>query len=94
MSVSKKAAGKDVRIVILQRGWVMVGHYSRKGTQCYLDHASVIRRWGTTAGLGELAAEGPKSNTVLDPCRGQVECHELTVIATLKCRRESWPALR
>lgn len=41
-----------VRIVIAQRGWVFVGRYSTDGDQVYLDNARVIRRWGTTAGLG------------------------------------------
>lgn len=89
-----KTASTDVRIVILQRGWVMVGRYSRKGSQCFLDAASVIRVWGTTRGLGELATSGPLPGTKLDPCNGQVEFHELTAVATLACKVEAWPAVR
>ena len=37
----------DVKIVILQRGWVMVGKFERNGSDCKLNNASVIRNWGT-----------------------------------------------
>lgn len=90
--MATKQAVPDVRIVVLQRGWVMVGEYSKKGAQCFLDKASVIRRWGTSKGLGEIAAAGPLANTVLDPSGGQVEFNELTVIATLKCAEDKWSA--
>ena len=79
---------RDVRICILQRGWVMVGVFTKKGPQCFLDNASVIRRFGTTTGLGQLV-NGPLPETKLDPC-GHVEFHELTVIAMIKCAEEKW----
>ena len=77
------------KIVILQRGWVMVGHYTQDGQNCQLTNASTIRQWGTTRGLGQLAAEGPTSKTVLDPC-GTVRCHELTIVATIDCDATKW----
>jgi hypothetical protein len=89
MAKSKKAA--DIRIVILQRGWVMVGEYSRDGSQCFLRRASAIRYWGTTRGLGEIALGGPTDKTKLDPC-GEVEFHELTAIAVVRCATEKWDA--
>lgn len=87
MSSKKKA---DIRIIILQRGWVMVGEYARKGNYVTLSKASVIRRWGTTKGLGELAANGPLPNTVLDPANGVVEAHELVVLTTIACEPTKW----
>jgi hypothetical protein len=81
--------GSDIRIVILQRGWVFVGRYSKKGNICTLTDAKNVRRWGTKQGLGELAATGPLPNTVLDPA-GTVEFHELTVIGTIACEVDSW----
>ena len=48
-----------------------------------LTNASVIRKWGTTQGLGQLIT-GPVKDTVLDPC-GVVEIHEQTAVATIKC---------
>lgn len=72
----------DRRIVVLQRGWVVVGDWSRKGDDVSLDRAAVIRRWGTKNGLGQLAATGATSDTVLEPC-GQVLTHLGAVIATI-----------
>ncbi|MFA5525925.1 MAG: hypothetical protein WC992_03780 [Acholeplasmataceae bacterium] len=71
------------KIVVLHRGWVVVGDYRKDGTEVIVDNASVIRRWGTTKGLGELI-HGPLDNTVLDPC-GTVRAHELAVVLTLDC---------
>jgi len=79
-----KEDNRDLRIVILQRGWVMVGEFNQVGSKCTLDKASVIRNWGTTKGLGELI-NGPLKDTKLDPC-GHVEFHELGVIANLKVK--------
>ena len=77
------------RIVVLQRGWVAVGDYSQDGHQCRLDNASIIRRWGTTAGLGELAATGPTDKTILDPA-GTLRFHELAVITTFDTDAAKW----
>lgn len=82
----------NVQIVILQRGWVMVGLFSQNGDQCSLDNAHVIREWGTTKGLGELAASGPTSKTKLDPA-GHVEFHQLTMIARIASKKSLWKAL-
>lgn len=89
--MATKKKNNDIRICILQRGWVMVGRYSKKGTQCTLSGARVVRRWGTTNGIGELASCGPLPNTKLDaPGPGPVEFHELTVIATVACDVAKW----
>jgi len=82
----------DLRIVILQRGWVMVGRLERNGEDCKLHAAAVVRKWGTTNGLPELASNGPLPNTVLDHCTGTVEFHWLTVIATIACDESKWSA--
>lgn len=55
-------------IAVLQRGWVVAGRYSQTGDTARLTDASVVRRWGTSKGLGELAASGPLENTRLDSC--------------------------
>lgn len=80
----------DIKIVILQRGWVMVGRFERKGSDCKLSNASVIRSWGTTKGLGEIAEGGPTSTTKLDKCYGVVEFDYLTVVATLSVNQKKW----
>ena len=81
----------DFRIVVLQRGWVAVGDFTREGSDCRLENASVIRRWGTTKGLGELAASGPTKTTVLDPA-GTLRFHELTIVATFDAEKSKWSA--
>ncbi|MHB9161523.1 MAG: hypothetical protein ACYC6W_11675 [Nitrosotalea sp.] len=79
-----------IKIVILQRGWVMVGRFNRSGSDCTLDDSSVIRSWGTTKGLGEIANGGPTSTTKLDKNYGAAEFDYLTVVATIPCNEEKW----
>ena len=76
-------------IVILQRGWVVVGDLTQSGPTVTLENAMVIRSWGTTKGVGQLALEGPQELTKLDPC-GTVKTHELAIIATMKCEDSKW----
>lgn len=80
----------DIKIVILQRGWVMVGRFERNGSDCKLHNASVIRNWGTTKGLGEIASGGPTSSTKLDKCYGVVEFDYLTICASIACEEKQW----
>lgn len=82
--------GDDIRIVILQRGWAMVGRFERNGSDCKLYDASVIRRWGTTMGLGEIAKDGPTSETILDKCNGEVAFDYLTVVCSIQCTESVW----
>lgn len=80
----------DVKIVVLQRGWVYVGYFTRDdGTGCKLTNASNIRVWGTTKGLPELV-NGPTKATVLDKCDGEVEFDWLTVVHTITCNSAKW----
>lgn len=82
---SNKTEDLGRQIVILQRGWVMVGLMKKTGYQCTLDDAAVIRKWGTTSGLPELADNGPLSGTVLEKTKQTIRFHYMTVIATLEC---------
>ena len=79
---------EEIRIVVLQRGWVVVGYYSREGLEVTVRNAHCIRKWGTTRGLGELRY-GPLENTVLDPS-GVVKCHRLSVVHTFDCDQVAW----
>lgn len=76
-----------IKICILQRGWVMVGRFTRDGNDCTLTNASVIRIWGTTKGLGEIALNGPTRDTILDSC-GTARFDYLTTIAVLDCSND------
>jgi len=83
-----------VRILVLQRGWVVIGHYHELVDQAgdpvevILNGAQVIRRWGTKRGLGELV-DGPKENTVLDPA-GVVRVHPLAVVLQVQANGQAW----
>lgn len=80
----------NLKIVVLQRGWVLIGNFEQDGDKCKLHNASVIRTWGTTKGLGELAQEGPTAQTKLDKCFGLVEFNELTMVLSISAREEKW----
>lgn len=80
----------DYKIVVLQRGWVMVGKMERNGSECKLHQASVIRNWGTTKGLGEIAINGPTKDTILDKCGGIVEFDYLTVVCSISVNEDKW----
>jgi len=82
--------GPNKVILVLQRGWVVVGDLAEDGeTKVQLVNASVIRRWGTTQGLGELALKGPLKATVLDAC-GVVEAHPAAIVLRIPCDAAAW----
>ncbi|WP_160665099.1 hypothetical protein [Pseudarthrobacter sp. ATCC 49987] len=86
---SQEPTNSNIKIVILQRGWNVIGRWSEDGDNCALDNAYIIRRWGTTEGLGQLALKGKQEDTVLDKA-GRVEFHRLTVVATLNAEEDLW----
>lgn len=87
---SEEPKNSNVKIVVLQRGWVVVGRFSQDGDMCHLDDASVVRIWGTTRGLGQLAKEGPTSSTRLDKTNAQVTFHILTTVLMVDCVEAIW----
>lgn len=91
-SVQPQEFTGPIKIVILQRGWVMVGKFERNGSDCKLHNASVIRVWGTKKGIGEIAGNGPTKDTVLDRCYGVVEFDYLTVVASISVAEDKWEA--
>lgn len=84
----KKSLTGNVKIAILQRGWVFVGRFTKTGSDCKLENAYCIRQWGTTKGIGELV-DGPTSKTVLDPTP-TVEFNEMTIVALVSCDEKGW----
>lgn len=80
----------DIKIVVLQRGWVLIGRLEKTGSECKLHNASTIRNWGTKNGLGELAKEGKKSGTILDKCNGVVEFDSLTMVLSIAVNEVVW----
>ena len=78
-------------IFVLNHWWVLVGSpIEHKDDTITLDNAAVIRRWGTTKGLGQLASDGPTSDTVLDP-QGVTVINRSAVLFRLACNPDKWP---
>ncbi len=80
----------DLKIVILDRGFVLVGNVTVKDDWVETTNASIIRRWGTTKGLGELATNGPLESTKLDPI-GTVRSPLRALIGLVDCEAAKWP---
>ena len=74
-------------IVTLQRGWIVVGAVTKVGNYLSISNCSVIERWGTTEGLGELAITGPTSDTRLRKTT-DILTHELTVIHLMRVQND------
>ena len=89
ISAPEPATPSEWRIVIAQRGWVFVGRYDEDGDNVTLTDAKVLRVWGTSKGLGELALSGPTAKTISDPA-GTVRLHRLGVVATLDTTVTAW----
>ncbi len=78
-----------LRIVVLHRGWVVMGRVAATRDEVTITDASAIRRWGTTSGLGQLASQGKQPNTVLDACP-TIRVHPLAIIQQIDCLNEAW----
>jgi len=91
-SIITKEFDGDIKIVVLQRGWIYIGRFERNGNDCKLHNAYNIRSWGTTKGLPELV-NGATSSTKLDKCEGIVEFDWLTVVHTITVDSKSWPLI-
>lgn len=89
-SIKTTITDSEVKIVVLEGRWNLVGRYSIDGDYGVLDDAKVIRYWGTTKGLGELAAGGPTTKTILDPCNGQVRFQLRAQVLTLDADDSKW----
>ena len=88
-SVQHQVFTGDIKIVVLQRGWIYIGRFEKTGNDCKLINAYNIRFWGTSKGLPELV-NGATSSTKLDKCEGIVEFDWLTVIHTITVNPEKW----
>lgn len=82
-SVANAQPMGDVRIIIADRGWVFVGNcQDHADGSVTITNCRNIRKWGTSAGLGELV-NGPKSETVADTY-GTVHTLPIASIAVVK----------
>lgn len=81
-----------IEIVILDRGWVVVGKVDISGEEVTISSGYVVRYWGTVKGLGEIAEGGPTSKTILDKTP-TVRTVLRAVIARLEANQEKWGQL-
>ena len=63
---------EGIKILVLDRGWVLVGRVSRHPELAFhwrVTDCRCIRLWGSERGLAQIAREGPTGQTKLDdPC--------------------------
>lgn len=78
-----------ISIVVMMNGFVSVGRVTGTDKYLLIDDANVVRRWGTTRGLGQIAKDGPTANTALDPTpRERVPLDK--VIKIIECDQGAW----
>ena len=78
----------DIKIVVLDRGFVYVGHVTLDAEFVTIQHAKNIRIWGTTQGLGQLT-KGPLSSTKLDNV-GTVKAPIRALISLIDVDQTPW----
>lgn len=79
-----------LQIAVLDRGFVYVGLCQITDGMLTITSARCIRRWGTTAGLGQLALTGPTEKTKLDTA-GTVRAPVSALMHLLDCAGSAWP---
>ena len=89
METATKSSNDGFRIVVLDRGFVYAGQVEMQGDWLVIHNARCIRRWGTTKGLGELAANGPTRTTALDDA-GTVRAPMRAVIHLIDSDAGKW----
>lgn len=78
-----------IQIAVLDRGFVYIGRAKTDDDWLYLTDAQNVRRWGTTKGLGELAATGPTPRTKLDKT-GTVKAPLKSLIHLIAVEEQIW----
>jgi hypothetical protein len=76
-----------IRILVLEAGFVMVCRCpDPTGYPFWLPYSDmkIIRRWGTSQGLGELC-DGPTETTTLDAKVSEGTCPVRAIINILEC---------
>lgn len=81
----------ELQIVVADRGHVWVGRVAASiGSSLLIKRARVVRRWGTSRGLNQLAVEGPQADTRLD-APADVIVAKRAIIARIPCTASTWP---
>ena len=78
----------DIKIIVLDRGFVYIGAVKIDGDFLTIGNAKNIRQWGTSKGLGELV-NGPLSGTKLDRF-GTVRAPIRALISLIDVEQSKW----
>lgn len=78
-----------INILCMQGAWMLVARTKVVGEELELSDVACIRRWGTSAGVGQLAKEGPLQATVMDNEPDQI-IDRIQVIRAIPCEVEAW----
>lgn len=82
-------------IIVLQRRFVLVAEVppnQKDNLLITLGKSAIVRRWGTSEGLGELANKGPLPDTILDKEPKESKIALFAIIRCIPCSEEwnSW----
>lgn len=86
-----KTETHGLALVVADRGFVWVGETVTDADWVHITAARVVRRWGTSEGLNELAVKGPLPNTRLD-APSDLKVSRKALIAIIPCEAEKWAA--
>lgn len=87
--INQEYKPSPIQIVVLNRGWIVVGNVKETGSKTIIQNASVIRNWGTKNGLGELAMKGKLPETKLDACP-DITVETCNVVLVMNCEQKNW----
>ena len=82
----------SIQIVVIEAANLLVGEVAVGNSVVTVTNASVIRRWGTTKGLGEIAMGGPTKETILDKL-GIAHVQLSKVLFIIDCEQSKWKKL-
>lgn len=84
---------KEIRSVVLHRGWIVIGEYREDALKTYVNRAVVLRKFDHPEGYGGVTrAPSEATELILDPC-APIETLNIMVLFTNKLDWEIWNAL-
>ena len=82
-------------IFVCKDGWVYVARVKFNDNEydslfITTDKFAVIRKWGTSKGLGELAEKGPLRETILESEPEGVQIARMDIKRQIPCNEKNW----
>lgn len=84
-----KTPSGTLQILVIKLGWVLIGQVTETPDEFLIINTRCIRKWGTKAGLGELALQGPRKDSVLDFV-GVARVNRGAVLFRIDCDPPKW----